>query len=152
MCPKSQPSYRSPHFFAQRPLSRNRQVDAMPDPVDLAAVDLLPRLCNLLQDRLERQVRARDDGGGLVLEADFVRLDACRVDANVSLLPLIATGWGVHGCEKRRWKEGARQEGERRGGKGVKTVNGVKWRGAATYRLASSTRGPRRRSSRRRTC
>ena len=56
----------------------------MTDTIDLARVDLLARLGDLLQHRLEGKVRAGDDGGGLVLEADFVRLDACCVRLLVS--------------------------------------------------------------------
>lgn len=49
----------------------------MANTIDLARVDLLARLRNLLQDRLEGEIRTGDHGGGLALEADFVGLDAC---------------------------------------------------------------------------
>lgn len=75
--------HRGSHFYPSSshcPASlRNRQLNAVANAVHLGRVDLLPRLGNLLQHRLEGQVRARRDGGGLVLEADFVGLDACDV-------------------------------------------------------------------------
>lgn len=69
--------YNSFYFFILLliPLRSSRHLNRLVHAVRLGRVNLLARLGNLGQDRLVRE--PGDDLGGLVLEGDFVALDAC---------------------------------------------------------------------------
>lgn len=62
------------------PLSSSSDLDALRDAVGLARVDLLARLGDGREHLLVGQVVLGNDGGGLALEGDLVRLDACGDD------------------------------------------------------------------------
>lgn len=64
----------------KRPLSGSSDLDALGDAVGLARVDLLARLGDGREHLLVGQVVLGHDGGGLALEGDLVRLDACDDD------------------------------------------------------------------------
>lgn len=82
------PTVVSPLFFFPRSHQRlggSGHLDGLLDAVGLGRGDFLARLGNLGEDRLVGEVG--DDLGGLVLEGDFVALDACGT------LAACAPGW-----------------------------------------------------------
>jgi len=70
-------------------LSLGGHLDAARLSVYLAAVDLLARLGDGLEHRLVAEARGGDDGGRLLLERDFVGLDACLGLSDTVLLMLL---------------------------------------------------------------
>lgn len=98
-------------------------LDALGLAVGLAAVDLLARLGNGLEDRLVGQRRLGDHDSLLLLEGDLVGLDACRWGRNevshclFGLLPWRnavrrkGTGYAAKGT----WENGKAMRGERAG-------------------------------------
>lgn len=68
-----------PHLCCCLSSSRDlgRKLNALADAVDLAAVDLLARLLDGLEDGLVVELGLGNDGGLLLLEGDVVGLDAC---------------------------------------------------------------------------
>ena len=75
--PSPYPSPTAQPILANRPLRSSSDLDALRHAVGLARVDLLARLGDGREHLLVGQVVLGHDGGGLVLEGDLVRLDAC---------------------------------------------------------------------------
>lgn len=63
--------------YSDREKCLRGDLDALLNAVGAARVDLLASLRDGLEDLLVGQALLGDDGGGLALEGDFVRLDAC---------------------------------------------------------------------------